>query len=67
MESNLRKCKICNETKNRIYEGKYPNGRDKKWRDDKGLLWVGNICGECNQQRSKGVMKKVRLNEKKLS
>lgn len=64
MEVNLRVCKICAVKKQRIEDGKYPNGRDKKWRDDKGLLWVGNICGECNQNRAKLVMKKARSNVK---
>jgi hypothetical protein len=64
MEINIRQCKICKGKKQRIYDGKYPNNRDKKWRDETGLLWVGNICGECNQDRAKGVMRKVRSNEK---
>lgn len=65
MEVNNRKCKSCSELKSRIFDGKYPNNKDKRWRDDKGLLWMGNICGECNQSRAKVVMKKVRANENK--
>lgn len=65
IESNIRKCKSCFENKQRIYDGKYPNNKDKRWRDEKGLLWMGNICGECNKSRAKGVMKKVRANESK--
>lgn len=60
MEQNKRKCKICTEDKNRILSGKFPNGRDKKWAGDDGLLWNGNICGKCNVLESKKKMKKIR-------
>ena len=63
-EVNNRVCKACKATKQRIADGKYPNGRDKKWRDETGLLWVGNFCGECNKTRAKLVMKKVRADAK---
>lgn len=65
MESNKRKCKICSQLKDRIYSGKYPNDRDKKWRDESGLLWMGNVCGKCNQIRAKRVMKKSRTEDAK--
>lgn len=64
MEINVRLCKNCKVKKQRIEAGKYPNGRDKRWKDESGLLWNGSICGECNRTRAKGVMKKVRANEK---
>lgn len=56
---NKRKCKVCGETKNRIFDGKF-NAKDKRWRDDDNLLWNGNTCGKCNQSRAKATMKKVR-------
>ena len=64
MEINNRVCKLCKDSKQRIEDGKYPNGRDKRWKDQDNLLWNGNICGKCNQSRAKGIMKKVRSNVK---
>jgi hypothetical protein len=64
VEVNDRVCKVCNVKKQRIFDGKYPNSRDKKWRDETGLLWSGNVCGSCNRDRAKNVMKKARSNEK---
>ena len=59
-EKNKRLCKRCSQLKERIEDGKYPNGRDKKWRDESGKLWSGNICGECNNSRSKEIMRTTR-------
>lgn len=64
MEINGRKCKICKKIKQRIEDGTYPNGRDKRWKDEDNLLWSGNVCGKCNQSRAKVVMKKARSSEK---
>lgn len=60
MEVNLRRCKFCNGLKQRIEAGKFPNGKDKKWRDESGKLWSGNLCSDCNVNRSKEVMRKAR-------
>lgn len=57
---DLRKCKICNEFKKRIEDGKFPNGKNKRWRDESGRQWVGSTCGTCNLARSKENMKKKR-------
>lgn len=62
VESNIRECKVCFIKKQRIFDGKYPNNRDKKWKDEAGLLWNGNICGKCNRDRVMRVMQKVRKN-----
>lgn len=48
MEQNLRKCKICNEEKQRILSGKYPNGKDKKWININNKLWSGSTCPDCH-------------------
>lgn len=61
VESNQRKCKKCNEIKSRIEAGRFPNGKDKKWADENGKLWNGNVCGSCNVARAKEVMKVARL------
>ena len=63
MESNKRMCKNCSVLKDRISAGKFPNGRDKKWLDEDGLLWNGAVCGKCNKERAKQIMKKVRAND----
>lgn len=63
-ETNLRLCKRCNEVKRRTLSGKYPDQRDKKWVGEDGLLWNGNVCGVCNQKRSKEVMAAKRLRQK---
>lgn len=59
VEKNVRACKVCKVLKERVQDGKY-NDKDKKWRDEKGLLWMGNTCGECNRTRLKEVMRKKR-------
>lgn len=58
-EENLRICKVCNKLKKRSFDGKY-NAKDKRWVDDEGLLWAGNICGSCNRDRAKETMRKKR-------
>lgn len=60
MEKNLRKCKVCNLLKIRISDGKFPNGVNKRFRDEQNNLWSGNVCGPCNQERIKKYMDKRR-------
>lgn len=64
MEINKRHCKFCGVLKDRIEAGKFPNGKDKKWRDESGKLWSGKVCGECNNNRSKETMRKSRDDKK---
>lgn len=61
-ESNLKKCKVCNELKTRIQLGKFTNGRDKKWVDETGKQWSGHICSSCNVSRVKAA-----YHQKKIS
>ena len=42
-EKNLRKCKVCGEMKSRILDGKFDD-KNKRWKDETGKLWNGNIC-----------------------
>lgn len=56
MEANLRLCKKCNKLKQRIEDGKFDN-RNKRWKDESGLLWNGSTCGECNKERIKLAMR----------
>lgn len=59
-ESNLRKCKSCKELKNRIQDGKFPNGRDKRWVNENGKQWNGSKCADCVIAKSRETMKKIR-------
>lgn len=63
MEKNLRKCKVCGLLKVRITDGKFPNGKNKRYRDEQNQLWSGNVCGECNKARINEAMKKKRAGE----
>lgn len=60
MESDLRKCKKCEQLKPRILMGKYPDGKNKKYADKTGKLWNGSVCGGCNVKRANDSMKKLR-------
>lgn len=60
MEQNKRLCKECKQLKERILQGKFTNGRDKKWTDETGKLWNGNVCPPCNVSRAKVTMKRIR-------
>lgn len=65
MEQNTRECKQCEQLKQRIEAGKFPNGKNKRWRDESGKLWSGNLCGECNNARCKEAVKKTRYENKR--
>lgn len=64
MEQDKRKCSRCKELRERIQDGRFPNGNNKRWRDEFGKMWSGNVCGECNQVRAKESMKKTRYAKK---
>lgn len=59
-ESNLRQCKQCLTTKKRTLAGKYPDNKNVKWVDEHGRQWNGKLCPECNAQRAKLTMRKIR-------
>jgi hypothetical protein len=63
-EINLSKCSGCQEIKTRIQDGKYPDGRNKKWVDEHGKTWVGRRCPECVVLSMKGRMKSLRASRK---
>ena len=44
-------CKICNQSKKRIRNGKY-GGRTPRWVGEDGKLWNGLVCGECHAKRA---------------
>lgn len=60
MEANNRVCKICRVLKQRIQKGSF-NYKDKRWMDETGKLWNGNICPGCNVDRMKEQMRIKRV------
>lgn len=56
-ENNLSKCRSCGMIKHRIQDGKYLDGKNKRWRDEKGQLWSGRRCGDCQKLEMKNRMK----------
>jgi hypothetical protein len=63
-EINKSKCSSCQEIKDRIQNGKYPDNRNKKWVDERGLLWVGRKCPDCVKSGMKTRMQKLRSGRK---
>lgn len=61
---HIRTCKVCNQNKKRIYNGKF-NFKDKRWVDENGKQWMGRTCPDCNVTRSKATMKGYRDKNKK--
>ena len=59
-EVNKSKCSKCQEIKSRIQDGKYPDGKNKKWIDEEGNLWVGRRCPSCVKSHMKERMSKFR-------
>lgn len=60
IESNKTQCKVCKAMKDRIEDGRYPDGRNKRWKDEDGKLWNGHICAACNKISATEAMKKLR-------
>lgn len=65
MEANKTLCKICKQIKLRIEDGKFPDGKNKKWKDESGGQWNGKVCHSCDLIRVKNKMKEKR-SEKKI-
>ena len=47
IEMNKRICKTCGLIKDRILVGKFDN-RNKKYHDETGKTWNGNVCPKCH-------------------
>lgn len=60
MENDLSTCRKCNLIKVRILSGTF-DGRNKRFVDDKGRLWNGRCCPDCNNERIRLQMQKLRL------
>ena len=63
-EINLSKCSECQDIKTRIQDGKYPDGKNKRWVDETGKCWVGRKCPLCVVTSMKGRMQKFRAVQK---
>ena len=50
-ESSVIKCTFCSKVVTRYLAGRYPNGKDKKWVDEKGREFSGRTCPPCHVQR----------------
>ena len=62
-EKNIRKCKICSFLRERTLVGKFDDV-NKKYKDEFGLTWNGNVCGKCHRMRAKETMRKGRYAKK---
>ncbi len=51
-EINKRVCKGCGEEKNRINNGRYPNGKDIRYIDENGKEWSGKYCPKCHKDNT---------------
>lgn len=58
-ELNKHICKKCNQVKDRVDDGRYPNG-NKRYRDSNGELWSGKTCPSCTRDRLKNHMRTKR-------
>lgn len=54
-----KQCKVCNEYKIRVLDGKF-NKKDKRWRDGDGRMWNGLVCPPCHSRRSADRLAKKR-------
>lgn len=62
-EKNLSTCRVCQESKMRIEDGKYGASRNKRWRDEHGKIWRGRVCPDCHKSEMKNRMIKTRSKE----
>lgn len=47
MESNIRTCKSCNQTKAHILDKTY-DYKNKRYVDEEGRQWLGKKCPKCH-------------------
>jgi hypothetical protein len=56
----FRICKKCGESKVRNPSGKFPNGRDTRFVNEKDRTWNGLVCVECQGKKMGAHMKAKR-------
>lgn len=64
IESNKVLCKICRELKVRTEDEKYPDKRNKRYKDEAGKLWNGRCCPPCAVKIMKERMRNLRFTRK---
>jgi hypothetical protein len=57
----LKQCKICNQYKIKINDGKRPDGRNTRFVGEDGLEWCGKICPVCHKNNVKNHLANKRL------
>jgi hypothetical protein len=62
-ESDLSSCRLCEKIKVRKLIGKFDD-KNKKYIDETGKLWNGRKCPQCQVDRARNNMKKLRANGK---
>jgi ssDNA-binding Zn-finger/Zn-ribbon topoisomerase 1 len=62
-DDDIVQCKVCQQLKRRIVNGKRPNLSSKKYVDPFGKEWNGKTCPTCHREKQKAHMKKRRSKE----
>lgn len=65
-ESSVIKCSRCYKVVTRYLAGRYPNGKDKKWVDEKGREFSGRTCPPCHSDRAAGNNRRRRSSKEQL-
>lgn len=60
IESNKRVCRVCQQEKLRILDGKYPDEKNKRWVDETQRQWSGKKCPDCHVKATRESMRKGR-------
>ncbi len=54
LEKEVKECKQCEKLLVRVQDGKFDNGKDKRWRDPNTLrMWNGRVCPDCHAENVK--------------
>ena len=59
-EPHLKVCKVCQQSKMRIFDGLFPDGKNNIWIDESNRQWVGRTCPSCHLEKMKLHMKDKR-------
>lgn len=62
-EKNESTCKVCQQIKTKILNGSY-SINNKRYIDENGKKWNGNVCHECHKAQMKVAMQKLRDSRK---
>ena len=63
-EVDVCQCRKCGGLKVRKQDGYFPDGRNKRFVDEKGGQWSGRACPICVRNRVKESIKQKRANAK---